>query len=255
MTPSPRLQLPHSRIGRPVRAVKATSLANGTTGFNPCRRAFRPNATSPAAIRNVRFSSTPVSLGSPAGAIAPLCCDDLQHSVPPSHKLKAPRSGQRGPTDRPPSVDEGRVHLRTSQRDSAAPRFPGSSKPQRDNAQEDDRRGGGALRLERLTEQLTPITANTTEVSRKVRPRRWALGSSPRSRRRSRQRLPARHRGRAANRGRTRWGAGASPQEDDNWRIGDRAGAHGRQSHLPDGQRRTATRRCARSDSTLALRC
>jgi thiaminase/transcriptional activator TenA len=90
-----------------------------------CRRAFRPNATSPAAIRNVRFSSTPVSLGSPAGAIAPLCCDDLQDSVPPSHKLKAPRSGQRGPTDRPPSVDEGRDHLRTSQRDSAAPRFPG----------------------------------------------------------------------------------------------------------------------------------
>ncbi len=98
---------------------------SGTLRGNPCRRAFRPNATSPAAIRNVRFSSTPVSLGSPAGAIAPLCCDDLQHSVPPSHKLKAPRSGQRGPTDRPPSVDEGRVHLRTSQRDSAAPRFPG----------------------------------------------------------------------------------------------------------------------------------
>ena len=33
MMPLPRLQLPHSRIGRPVRAVKATSLANGTTAL------------------------------------------------------------------------------------------------------------------------------------------------------------------------------------------------------------------------------
>ena len=53
---------------------------------------------------------------------------------------------------------------------NATRRRPASrvSKPQRDNAHEDDRRGGGALRLERLTEQLTPITANTTEVSREL---------------------------------------------------------------------------------------
>ena len=35
----------------------------------------------------------------------------------------------------------------------APARFPGSSEPQRDDAGQDDQRGDGALRLERLAEQ------------------------------------------------------------------------------------------------------
>jgi hypothetical protein len=43
--------------------------------------------------------------------------------------------------------------------DSARPAFRGSSEPQSDDADQDDQRGAGALRLERLAEHWTPTFA------------------------------------------------------------------------------------------------
>jgi len=64
MTPLPRLQLPHPKIGRPVRAVKATSLANRTTGFarTPVLPAATPVGALSAQLRRPRLRSATAGL-------------------------------------------------------------------------------------------------------------------------------------------------------------------------------------------------